>query len=154
MRLLAQTIAIVAILLHFQGTDALAHGGATGVVKERMDLIGEMAKAMKSIAAMMKGKEAYDTEKVAELARRIAGHAGEATTKLFPEGSLDKPTESLPVIWTAWDEFTALSGQLSDAAGALAEAAGDPSPGGPAAAAFTRVAKTCTACHKKFRERK
>ena len=41
-----------------------AHKGATGVVKERMDQMGEIAKSMKAMGAMFKGATPYDAEAV------------------------------------------------------------------------------------------
>ena len=109
---------------------ALAHGNATGIVKERMDLMESIGDAMKAITAMMRGKEEYEVEKVRRLAGTIASHGGEKMTALFPEGSLDQPTEALPAIWTDWEQFSALAAQLEDYAGALAAAAGNERAGG------------------------
>ena len=91
---------------------ALAHGGATGIVKERMDGMGVMSKAVKVIAPMMQGQVAYDAEAIRNAAEAIGQHSGEALTKLFPEGSLDKPTEAKPEIWENWNQFSALAEQL------------------------------------------
>lgn len=118
-------IAAAAIAVVSLGTlGALAHGGASGVVKERMDLMETVGKAMKSLTDMMRGKQDYDADRVRAAARQIADHGGESLTKLFPENSLDGPTEALPVIWTEWDRFAALADQLTAYATAL-EAAAD-----------------------------
>ena len=44
----------------------MGHSGATGVIKERMDLLMAMGKGMKPIVAMMKGKQAYEADLIAE----------------------------------------------------------------------------------------
>ncbi len=109
----------------------LAHTGATGIVKERMELMKSVGAAMKILAKMFKGEEAYDAEAVRKAATQIQGHGGETMTKLFPEGSLDKPTEALPTIWEDWERFELLAAQLTDYSGALARAADNPQgPGG------------------------
>jgi len=102
---------------------AFAHSGATGAVKERMDALKSMGKAIKRIKPMMSGETDYDEAAVREAARVIATEAGEAMTGKFPEGSTDHPSETLPRTWEEWDRFTALADQLETAAEGLAMAA-------------------------------
>lgn len=101
---------------------ALAHGGATGIVKERMDAMGEMRDAVKTISPMMSGEAEYDAEAVREAAETIQGHGGESLTEMFPEGTTDAPSEAKPAIWNDWERFTGLADQLETAATGLAEA--------------------------------
>ncbi|KAE9625892.1 c-type cytochrome [Parasedimentitalea maritima] len=91
---------------------ALAHGGATGIVKERMDGMGVMKQSMKVLTPMMQGKTPYDASVIRNEAEKIGGHAGEALTKLFPEGTHGKPSEARPEIWNDWDGFAGLAEQL------------------------------------------
>lgn len=102
---------------------AVAHGGATGIVKERMDAMGVMGKVMKSLSAMMRGETKYDAGAVRKGAQAIEVHSGEALTKLFPKDSIMGPSEAKPEIWSNWQEFVDLSGQLKLFAAALGEAA-------------------------------
>ncbi|MBG6145767.1 cytochrome c [Roseibium album] len=102
---------------------ALAHGGATGIVKERMDAMSALGKAIKSLSAMMRGETAYDAAAVRKNAEVLQSHSGEALTKLFPEGSIKGPSEAKPEIWSNWQEFADISGQLELFATALGEAA-------------------------------
>lgn len=104
---------------------AWAHSGATGVVKERMDAMKEMREAVKRIKPMMSGEAAYDADVVRAAARVIDGHAGDALTAQFPEGSVADPSEALPGIWTDWSRFATLARQLSEAARGLEMAAGN-----------------------------
>lgn len=108
---------------------ALAHGGATGIVKERMDLMDSIGKAMKSVTEMFQGTTDYDADEVRDAASLIANHGGEAMTRLFPEGSIQAPSEALPAIWQDWERFSALAKDLSVYAKALAEAADNPRGG-------------------------
>lgn len=108
----------------------LAHGGATGIVKERMDLMASVGKSMKTITEMFQGEKPYDPGTVRDAASLIASHGGEQMTKLFPEGSIQGPSESLPAIWQDWERFSALAGDLTKYANALAEAADNPRGGG------------------------
>ena len=71
---------------------ALAHEGATGVVKERMDLMDVQKDAMKVIGEMAKGKVPFDAGKAAEAARDI-GTTSQKIHELFPEGTTGDPSE-------------------------------------------------------------
>jgi cytochrome c556 len=102
---------------------ALAHSGATGVVKERMDAMKAMGDAVKQIKPMMSGEAPYDSQTVRDAARVIDSHAGSAMTEKFPEGSTEAPSEALPVIWEEWSRFETLARQLSEAARGLEMAA-------------------------------
>ena len=126
-------LAVAAFLIGGAGF-AFAHGGATGVVKERMELMKDIGKSMKTLTQMFKGETEYDAEEVKTAAAQIRDHA-EKITAMFPEGSLDKPTEALPAIWQDWPAFEALVNQLAGYSGALIEAADNPDgPGmGPGA---------------------
>jgi cytochrome c556 len=104
---------------------AFAHGGATGIVKERMDLMASLGKSMKSLTAIMQGKVAYDVEQVRQLARGIGSHGSTSMSSLFPAGSDKKPSEALPNVWKDWNKFTKLADQLSTYAKALESSAGN-----------------------------
>lgn len=118
-----KTIIIAGTLVTAGIAGALAHGGATGIVKERMDAMGVMGKAVKAITEMMRGEKEYSADAVREGAKIIKSHAGDSMTKLFPEGSTQKPTEARPEIWSNWDEFKALADQLLTLADGLEQAA-------------------------------
>ena len=81
------------------GLGALAHSGATGVVKERMDAMDELGEVMKRLTPMMRGQSDYNPDIVRSAADAMIGHAGAQMTELFPEGSNGKPSEALDVIW-------------------------------------------------------
>ena len=130
----AAAMAVVTLVIGAFGVGALApralaHGGATGIVKERMDLMDAIGEAMKELTALMRGKEPYDAGRVRTLADRIGAHGGEKLTSLFPAGSLMGTTEALPAIWTDWDRFAALADEVSVYADALAAAADNPRNG-------------------------
>ena len=91
---------------------AFAHGGATGIVKERMDGMSALGKTMKALAPMMRGEGSYNAEAVREGAETIRAHAGTSLTNLFPVGSGGMPSEAKEIIWQDWEEFSALAEQL------------------------------------------
>ncbi len=82
-----KTTIVAAVLIAGTAVTAFAHSGATGIVKERMDAMLAMGKAVKTVAPMMRGETAYDAETVRDAARLFQQHAGESMTKLVPEGT-------------------------------------------------------------------
>ena len=141
--------AAVSVLLF--GTAAIAHEEATGVVKERMDLMDTQKDAMKVLGGMAKGKVPFDAAKAAAAAHEIE----KTSTKipdLFPEGTGGHPSEAKPEVWTQWDEFTADAEALTKAATALKVALEGEAPEWKAK--FKGVIDACKTCHKTFRAEK
>lgn len=158
---------------------AYAHGGATGIVKERMDAMSAMGKAVKAITPMMRGEIEFNAASVRSVAKTIGNHAGADLTELFPEGSGGAPSETRDAVWTNWNEFTELAEQLEIYSDGLARAANngmmagtqsgmssgtmmgggmmqgtmtaDDIAGMPVDGAFAMVSQVCSACHTKFR---
>lgn len=130
---------------------AVAHEGASGVVKQRMDAMQSIAGALKSIKKEIGEGESYDAAAIKRDAEAIARHGGEAMTSLFPEGSKHGPTEAKSVIWTEWRDFAAKAEDLRARADDLAASA---MPGAPPTAEFKRVVQACAACHKLYREKR
>lgn len=104
---------------------ALAHGGATGIVKQRMDAMAAMGKVVKTLSEMMRGDTDYDAEAVRKGAEIVKIHAGQAMTSLFPEGSGGNPSEARTEIWQDWETFDELAKQLGIFAEGLSSAAGN-----------------------------
>lgn len=132
---------------------ALAHGGASGIVKMRMDAMEAIGSQMKAVGGMLKSGE-LDPERATAAGQAIAGHGGDALTKLFPEGSNAAPSEASATIWQEWDRFSAYADDLEQAATAMAETAAAGGDRKAVAAAFGALAGTCKACHESFRLRK
>ncbi|MGG7568209.1 c-type cytochrome [Rhodovulum sp. DZ06] len=130
---------------------ALAHGGASGIVLERMEAMKDVAAAMKTVGPMIQGKTAWDPEAAQAAAATIASHGGAALTRLFPEGSGGGVSEASPAIWTDRARFDALAAELKDAAEALEAASAGAEP---PTAEFGRLAGTCKSCHEAYRVKK
>lgn len=143
---------LAAIAISISGF-AYAHSGAEGVVKDRMDMMGEIARSMKVIGKMIKGEVEYDAPAAKAAALEIFGHLSHMT-EMFPEGSTEKPSEALPAIWENWDEFATLSDKLKTDAKQLAEVAESTSNADAIKAQFGLVGKSCGSCHEKFRLKK
>jgi cytochrome c556 len=102
---------------------AYGHNGATGVVADRMMAMMMLGEQVKALNPMFVGETAVDPAAVKKAAGMIEMHAGRAMTSLFPEGSLDKPSEAKPEIWTQWPQFQRLAERLLLLGRELAQAA-------------------------------
>lgn len=147
-RLVAATIAVALGLStwHF----AAAHSGATGIVKERMEMMKGMGAAMKEIAGMLRGSSDYDAGRIKALGDEMRKHAAHMPM-MFPEGSNKEPSEAKATIWTNVEGFKTESAKLAQYAAALAESADDKAA---AKTAFRNVGQSCKSCHTDYREKK
>lgn len=144
---------LVVLAGFFVAGAAWAHEGATGVVKERMDLMSDIGDQMKTIGKMMKSGP-YDTAVLATASGRIAEHGGPALLELFPEGSIQETSEAKEEIWTDWPKFQALAGNLQASAEALKDLAEEGAGKELTGPAFGTLAGTCKSCHETFRVKK
>ena len=140
--------AIAALALSLSSPPAaLAHKGAMGIVKERMDKFEASEKATKRIKqALSRG----DTAVVTAEAEFLVSWASEMDS-YFPENSNQSPSEAKDEIWLQWDDFVGAIQSFDNAARALIEAAATEDPdaiGG----AFKEMTKSCKSCHQQFRE--
>lgn len=142
----------ILIAVSLASLKTIAHDGATGIVKERMVAMKSIRDRLKSVAAMIKGEEPFNSEKLATLADEIGAHGGDSMIKKFPKGSIHGPSEALPAIWEDWEEFRRLAFKLSKTSDDLANAA-ITSPNRPPVEAFKALASTCKSCHDDFRKR-
>jgi cytochrome c556 len=144
-----QAAIAIGLLLAAFTAYALAHEGAKGVVKERMDLMKGQQKATKVIGDMAKGKTRFDAAKAAKAAREL-----ETTTRkipdLFPKGSSGHPSEALDEIWTDWDAFSGDAADAEAAAKALA-ATLEGAAGQDWKEGFKKLISACKSCHESFR---
>jgi cytochrome c556 len=137
---LAVGIAIAASL------HGVAHDGATGVTKERMDAMEEMAKIMKVITQRVKANR--DLGSIKADAQTIQDLAGKIIS-VFPPGTTQHPSEAKPVIWQNWSDFEAKAGALATESGKLAET--DARDAKSIAAQVRVVSQACSACHELYR---
>lgn len=138
------TLAAIAIT---SATAVLAHQGASGIVKERMDAMGSIAANVKSVSQMLRGSLDYDPAAVQAAMEAISAHAATLPEK-FPEGTDHAPSEAAPTIWTDTDGFNAIFAELEGAAAATALVADDKAA---VQQGFGVVAKTCKSCHATYR---
>ena len=126
-----------------------AHKEATGIVKERMDLMSALGQAMKTLKAMARASIPVDAAVLLSSAEAIRGHSV-TLPALFPTGSYSRPSEALPVIEERRQDFDALFGQLGERAMQLMVLAEVPDPAA-LAQWFRKTGRICSSCHKTFR---
>ena len=137
----------------FLGAGAvLAHRGATGIVKERMEAMKAIGKAMKALGAMAKGEAAFNAATVKTASKTIIGHAGDID-RMFPDNDKSRKshvTEAAPAIWTDKPAFLALAEKMAEAAGGLESVSSQSELGGH----LKTLGATCKGCHEKYRIKK
>jgi len=125
---------------------ALAHSGATGIVKERMDRFSQNKDNLKVIKAHLAENNLAAIIPPAEQIRNWAKQMPD----YFPAGSNAKPSEASPKIWVDFSGFERAAAANYQAANELILAA----QSGNATAtrdAFKATAATCKSCHKSYR---
>ena len=103
-----------------------------------------------AIAAMVKGKTAWDAQEFALRADRIADLAPQALEGFAKGSDKGATTDAKPGIWTNFDDFKSKYDDLLTQSKALSEAA----HGGDAATMrdqFKKTAEACKACHEKYK---
>ncbi|OWJ81755.1 hypothetical protein CDV52_17485 [Haematobacter missouriensis] len=123
-----------------------AEGEATNpAVRERMALMKDIGRNLKSIADMVQQKVPFDSHAAQAAAGTIATDAGRIHTLFRPQES-DPASEALPAIWEKWDDFVAHADKLASAAQAI-----DATSAETLAAGFRPMAGTCKSCHDNYR---
>ena len=134
------------ILIIIPATIVLAHSGATGIVKERMDMFKKNQKNLKAIKSHIRSEDHLSIIKLADEIRdwavKMPGY--------FPEGSNEKPSEASPSIWTDFNGFKNAAMKNETAAKQLIAAAeaGDQKA---VVDGFKAVAASCKSCHQSYK---
>lgn len=125
---------------------ALAHSGATGIVKERMDMFKRSQKNLKAIKSHIRGEDYGSIAKLADEIREWAVKMPE----YFPEGSNIKPSEASPKIWEDFSGFkrAAMKNETATKKLIAAAEAGDQTA---VVEGFKAVASSCKSCHQSYK---
>lgn len=149
-KIFAAILTLFVLTLSSNPASVSAHGGAKGIVKERMELMKDIRKAMKSLGAMARDKVPLDSAKVKAAAGRIAQH-GQKIPALFPKGSTKGVTEASPRIW---QDFEGFRNSADEMVAVAREITGQSDNAAALKAAYRKLGKTCSACHKLYRVKK
>ena len=142
MRVAALAVAAVGVLF------ASAAVSQEDVVAKRLELMKSLGPSLKAVSEMLKGQTEFDAETAKQAMLKVAEH-GKELPALFPEGS-HVGTRASELIWTEFDQFTALYADLEAAGRAGAEAAGANDVEG-VKGALEAVGNACSSCHEKYR---
>jgi cytochrome c556 len=144
-------VAVIFAML-FEPASISAHDGAVGIIKERMEAMLTVGRAMKDITRIVRSERPLHNIKIAKASGKIGHHAGNMST-LFPVGSTNEISRASLKIWESWDEFTNQANKLGAAANGLARVAivGDETK---IIAAHRKLQKSCGNCHKQYRLKK
>lgn len=145
------TYAIVVAFAAATTVSALAHEGATGVVKERMLMMKDISSQMKTLGLMIKGDVQFEAKTASSAARNIANH-GQEMLILFPEGSVHEPSKALEAIWQEWAQFERLVDDFNTKASELSASSKTASAPSEIAPQFKALTQTCSTCHQDFRK--
>lgn len=115
------------------------------VVRERMALMKDIGRNLKSIADMVQQKAPFDSQAAHTAAATIVTDAGRIPAA-FKAHETDPASEALPVIWEKWDDFVAHADKLGAAAKSIDTASAE-----TLAAGFRPMAGACKSCHDNFR---
>jgi cytochrome c556 len=137
------------LLVIFSATALLsyAHSGATGVVKERMDKFKDSKQSMKVIKNAIKRE---DLSAIASEAEKLV-RWGEVMHTYFPEGSNQKPSEALPIIWQEWSVFDDHRNDYLEQANALMRSVKTQDIDS-VESTYGLLAKSCKSCHDRYRD--
>ena len=127
-------------------SSALAHSGAKGIVKERMDMFKKSQKNLKAIKSHIQSEDYRSIAKLADEIREWAVKMPE----YFPDGSDIKPSEASPKIWEDFSGFKSAAMKNETATKKLIAAAeaGDQTA---VVEGFKAVASSCKSCHQSFK---
>ena len=128
---------------------AFAHEGhehATGVVRERMELMTDMGQRLLAISKRLRANKELD--RIRPDAHAIRELAGKITAE-FPPGSTQFPTAAKPIVWQQWDDFTEKAKKLETEVEKLSTT--NPADGNAVRAQFRAVGFACDGCHETYR---
>ena len=146
MKMKKQRVIVGFILLAVPTTLALAKSGATGIVKERMDMFKKNQNNLKAIKSYIRSE---NYESIVKLADEIRDWAVKIPEH-FPEGSNEKPSEASPAIWLDFDGFKNAAMKNETTAKQLIAAA-KAEDQKAVVDGFKAVAASCKSCHQSYK---
>lgn len=143
---------LVAIVATTVSLVAVADVKPETAIKYRQGIYHAMGWNFGPMSDMVRGKTSFDQAAFSKRAKRIEFYS-QQLLEGFPPGS-DKgaKTDALRAIWDDFDDFKSKLSNFQDAAATLAStsASGDEAA---SKKAFMATAKTCKACHDKYRQK-
>ncbi|MFL2781842.1 MAG: cytochrome c [Rhodospirillales bacterium] len=131
----------------------MAHENSTGIVKERMDLMKNLGKAMKAFSLTLRAQNNYNIESLRSIIIEIKDHSGENLTKQFLEKSIDMTSAANPIIWESWSSFSGIARDLFNQSERLERrlTSSERPNINELVKSFRLIARTCKNCHSQFK---
>ena len=144
---MTKRMASIIALAIFTAATALAHEGAVGIAKARMDAMEGMDKQARDISRKIRANR--NLASIADNAAKIRASA-EKIPDWFPVGSDKGVTMAKPAIWSDWDAFKGYAAKVVAESDKLAAAAatGDPRT---IRLQYMALDQACAECHERFR---
>ena len=142
--------------MFFAMSTVVAHTGASGIIKERMDAMSDMKDKAKLASDMLKGKTEFDANVITQVAETFVLH-GSTMKSLFPdteESQTGKTTRALPRVWQEWDIFLSELQEFETNSNTLLQLTQSSTDINEVKKKFLQTTKNCSSCHKRFREPK
>jgi len=124
---------------------SIAHEGATGVVKDRMDRFKESKDIMKQLKTRLD-----DPAKASELANRLLDWA-QVMPDYFPVDSNPPPSEALDRIWDEFAAFEQAARDYQEATQAFIDVASQ-NASGELPTAYRAIGQACKDCHNRYKD--
>ena len=146
-------VAITLLALSAAFPMAMAQESATqALIDQRHKEMKDNGKAMKQLGGVFRGDTPYDRDAIIEASEILSRHSGATSVALFPDDSLDHPDSHARVeIAQDRERFKQIFSDLNTGSVELASLARGGSSDMELRALFSKVARTCSACHTDFR---
>ncbi|MGR3676429.1 MAG: c-type cytochrome [Paracoccaceae bacterium] len=133
----------------FFAATAFAHDGVKDpTVLARMNVMDAIADDVKTLGAMAKGEQAFESQTARAAAARMAHNAHDSIA-LFKDPAGDPKSDALPAIWDDYDDFTEKALNLQSAAQTASNSISTPED---LRTALGEIGQTCKACHRDYRK--
>ena len=130
-------------------TIALAHEDVENpTVKARMVVMTTFVENLRTLGGMARGAVDFDVEQ-AKVSLALIESNAKNVPELFKSDEMHPRSEALPVIWTNFDDFTAKSEALTDAA---TKALANFSSKDDLIPSMRALGSTCKSCHSTYRK--
>ena len=143
-------LAVCAVLPFFPGAGTgLAHDGAMGATKERMDAMSDMGRALKALHIAMRSGDLLDAPDAPLLIEQLR-QKGQILPSLFATNEIPEMSDASPHIWDDPEGFGAKIDAFNTGVEELVDAHENRNRA-EAGAALRKVTAGCSNCHQAYR---
>ncbi|MCY4034591.1 MAG: cytochrome c [Hyphomicrobiales bacterium] len=127
-------------------------GDVQALIEQRHQEMKANGGAMKQLGGIFRGDAPYDRDAVIKAAGILSKHSGTDSAALFPDNSLEHSNSDARIeIADNRKRFEQIFSDLNAGSKELADLARSDGSDKELRALFSKVAKTCSACHTDFR---